>query len=142
MSEHGTDRALLPAPTSEGLPGEFFGWHTQRELRFQRCAVCRHWSVPATINCANCGSSDLAWERCEGKGTVFSWTRTHNAFDADFMADGPYVCAIVEVDEGPRLLTSLHGRAATGAEVGLRVKVDFAPRAGDQLIAVFVADDR
>jgi uncharacterized OB-fold protein len=128
---------LKPAPPDADLAGEFFAFHGQGELRFQRCASCREWVNPPRRQCPTCGTSTLEWEAVAGTGVLYTWTRTHYPFSPAFADDLPYLCAVVELDEGPRMMTSLVGADEVELAVGLPVVVDFEPRQGGTAVAVF-----
>ena len=96
-----------PLPKLEGLTGEYYGWLKQHELRFQRCTQCGHWRhVPREL-CPECGSGDWEWARSSGKGTVFTWSTIYRPLHPGFMNDAPYATVVVELEEGPRVLTWL-----------------------------------
>jgi uncharacterized OB-fold protein len=129
---------MFPAPPTEGLAGEFFAWQAAGELRVQRCSACGRFRHPPTETCPACWSPDLRWERCAGTGTVFTWTRTHHAFVPQLAPALPYLCVVVELDEGPRLLAGLRpGDPWAHVEVGQRVEVAFEAR-GATRVAVWV----
>ena len=128
---------LRPAPPTTDLAGEYFAWHASGELRFQRCTSCRAWTHPPRRLCPACGTPTLAWEASSGRGVLFSWTRTHYAFSPDFAASVPYLCAVVELDEGPRIMTSLVGADDVELAIGLAVAVEFEARRDDTAVAVF-----
>jgi uncharacterized protein len=129
--------SLRPRPPEEDLAGEYFGWHAQGELRFQRCQDCRAWVHPPRRLCPQCRTPTLAWERSNGRGTLFSWTRTHYPFSPDFSTAEPYLCVVVELDEGPRVLSSLVGADEQPLEIGLRVDLTFESRMAGTQVAVF-----
>lgn len=131
-----------PSP-AEGasLAEQFFSWHEEEELRFQRCGACGQWVHLPRLHCPRCGSDALAWEKSEGRGHIFSWTRTHQVFDPSYPATPPYVCAIVELAEGPRMMSRILGddeRVCTGAPVS----VGFVAAAEGHKLAVFHLDSR
>jgi uncharacterized OB-fold protein len=78
------------------------------------------------------------WELTRGRGEVFSWSVTHRSFHPAFADEIPYVCAIVTLDEGPRVLSMLRGVAVDDVVDGLPVSVEFEPRQGDSVVAIFV----
>src|SRR3954471_309570 len=107
------------------LAEQWTDWHTRGELRFQRCEKCRTWIHLPRLLCPECGSEELSWETSTGLGTIYSWTRTHRAFNPAFGAAPPYVCALVELTEGVRVLTLLADAPAGDIEIGAPVKVSF-----------------
>jgi uncharacterized OB-fold protein len=93
-----------PLPARTGLAGEFYGWLSRGELRFQRCGSCRRWRhLPRPI-CPACHSREWSWERSHGTGRIHSWTVTHRPLHPAF-TDVPYAQVLVEMDEGPRVLS-------------------------------------
>ena len=107
------------------LAEQWSDWHAQRELRFQRCGTCHTWIHLPRVLCPECGSDELRWEASTGQGTIYSWTRTHRPFNAAFGADVPYVCAVVELTEGVRVLTLLVDAPAGEVPIGAGVEVSF-----------------
>lgn len=131
---------VLPAPPAEGLAGEYFAWHGKDELRIQQCKECGHWTHPAQWLCPACSKRTLEWVRTSGRGHLFTWTRTHYQFSPDFPTEPPYICAIVQLEEGPKILTSLVGADETSLVIGMPVAVRFESR-GDSKVAVFAVAD-
>ena len=96
---------MLPHPV--GLAAEFYRFTAAGELRFQRCADCATWRHPPRHRCGACGSSSWTWERSGCRGTVFTWTISHRAFDPAFAGALPYAIVVVELEEGPRVVCNL-----------------------------------
>jgi uncharacterized OB-fold protein len=107
------------------LADQWSEWHTRGELRFQRCGACLTWIHLPRLLCPECGSEELTWEPSAGVGTIYSWTRTHRAFNPDFAAELPYVCALVDLAEGVRVLTLLVDAPAGDLAIGAPVNVAF-----------------
>lgn len=107
------------------------------KLVFQRCRGTgkpflypRRWS-PFDF------SPDPTWEKASGRGTVYSYTIVYQPPYAAFKADCPFVMAIVQLEEGPRLMTNiLHCDPAT-VTIGMAVKLCFETRAGGFQIPQF-----
>lgn len=117
-------------------------WQAAGELRFQRCSSCRTWIHLPRVSCPECSSEDLGWEPSSGTGTLYSWTRTHRAFNPLFGVAPPYVCAIVELDEGVRMLTRLADAPDGNLVVGTQVGVEFESIGTDaRRLAVFRLTD-
>lgn len=107
-------------------------WTALREgrLDYQHCTACGHTWLPARANCPACLSDDSEWRPALGRGKLVSWVVYHKAY-APHLADRiPYNVAIVELAEGPRVLTNIIDRPdGTGltldAPVSLRIEQDF-----------------
>lgn len=97
---------------------------TQGELRIQRCATCsRAVFYPRSI-CPHCFSDQLTWIVASGKGTIYSYTVAHQAF-GPFAAEVPFVVAIVELEEGVRMMTRIVDTPRERVKVGEPVQVTF-----------------
>ena len=97
----------------------------RHELVIQQCVGCgalRHY--PRAL-CPTCLSSSVEWVRSKGRGTVYTFTVTHQNQAPGFRDALPYVLAYVELDEGPRMMTNIVGTDADGLAVGLPVEVVF-----------------
>ena len=83
-------------------------WDALREghLVIQRCG-CGHGWLPARKHCPACLSHDVRWERASGRGRILSWVVYHQAYHPAFESRLPYNVALVQLHEGPRLLTNI-----------------------------------
>ncbi len=116
-------RKPLPEPSETTRP--FWEGTRARQLRLQRCRDCRkHIFYPRTI-CPFCLSEHLEWVTATGKGKVYSYTVVRRAMHPAFREDVPYVLAIVELDEGPRLTTSIVGVAPEEVRVDMPVRAAY-----------------
>lgn len=97
----------------------------QRRLTFQRCGTCGNAWLPPREECPKCWSPDWAFEEASGKASVVSWVVYHTAFDARFKDRVPYNVAIVELAEGPRMITNLVEPLPEGDLVGRAVTLEF-----------------
>jgi uncharacterized OB-fold protein len=135
---HGPTTADHPAPPLTGLPGEYFEWHRSDELRISRCHACQTWIHPPQYFCPGCASNDLRWELMSGRGSVYTWSVTSRPFHPSFADETPYIGAIVELDEGPRVFSMLRGVPVDAVAAGMRVRAEFEPRAEGTAVVVFV----
>ena len=90
---------------------------TRGELLFQRCRACAHAWLPPREECPACLAANWDWQAASGWGKVISWVVYHVAFHPVFEDRLPYTVAVVELDEGPRMLTNLVGPAPSGPVV-------------------------
>lgn len=97
----------LPKPSPVSQP--FWEGTKAHELRLQRCRDCgQHIFYPRSL-CPFCLSENLEWVTASGRGKVYSYTVVRRAANPAFQRDVPYVLAIVELEEGPRLTTNIVG---------------------------------
>lgn len=96
----------LPKPEPTDLSRPFWDALREGHLVVQRCN-CGHAFLPARRHCPACLEPDPAWERASGKGTLVSWVVYHTAYHPAFEARLPYNVALVQLAEGPRLLTNI-----------------------------------
>lgn len=117
-------------------------WQALREGRlvFQRCG-CGHPWLPARSECPACLASaagNARWEQASGRGTLVSWVVYHTAYHPAFESRLPYSVALVQLEEGPRLLTNIvDGPEALTAEVAdapVELKIEWE---GDLALARF-----
>ena len=97
----------------------------RHELYFQRCRDCGTNRFPPRVVCPKCLSSATQWVRASGRGTVYSFTVTHQNQAPGFRESLPYVLAVVQLDEGPRLMTNVVGSSPEQVRIGMPVEVVF-----------------
>ena len=97
-----------PKPTPETQ--HFWDGTRDGELRLQRCDDCRHTYFPPRPFCPKCTSRNVSIVRSSGSARLFSYVIHHRP------APGftpPYAIAVVELDEGPRMMSNIVGCAQT-----------------------------
>jgi hypothetical protein len=102
----------------------------------QWCAGCEKMVWYPRAHCPRCGSSNLEWSTCTGRGTVYSYTTVAHGTDAYSDVTG-YVLAYVELDEGPRVLTNIVGCLPSEVSVDMRVIAEFHPTTGHSALLRF-----
>ena len=97
-------RGFVPIPTPETKP--FWDGMKEGELRVQYCLDCdRYYFYPRPV-CRHCLSRNVEWRAVSGRGRLHTFTVSYRASrNAPFPA--PFVIAVVELDEGPRIMTNL-----------------------------------
>ncbi|MCP5056406.1 MAG: Zn-ribbon domain-containing OB-fold protein [bacterium] len=115
----------MPLPELEGLAGEFYGYCRKGELRFQRCSDCGSWRHVPREMCADCGSWNWEWERSSGRGRVFTWTVVTRALHPAFQDACPYAPAVIEMDEGVRILSQVTDCSPDQLQIDMPVEVVF-----------------
>ncbi|PPR19724.1 MAG: hypothetical protein CFH40_02224 [Alphaproteobacteria bacterium MarineAlpha10_Bin3] len=111
----------LPQPTPETQP--FWDGTKAGELKLQRCGDCNHVYFPARPFCPSCSSRKVDWFTASGRARLYSYVINHRAppgFEA------PYVIAVVELEEGPRMMTNLIDCAQTPEAMILDMPLEVA----------------
>jgi uncharacterized OB-fold protein len=120
-----------PSPETAGF------WEGTRagELRIQRCRTCGRASFPPAGGCPVCGSADVGAEVASGAGRIVSAVVSHLPAPG---REPPFVLAVVELEEGPHLLTNIVdvAPALDAVPPDLPVALGFEPL-GDVALPVF-----
>jgi uncharacterized OB-fold protein len=95
-----------PTPTLELLKGTHRAALEDGRLAYQRCRACANAWLPVREECPRCLAADFAWEDAAGAGRLVSWCVYHRTPLPDFQDRVPYTVLLVELAEGPRLISS------------------------------------
>ena len=100
----------VPVPTPETQP--YWDGCAAGELRIQRCLDCGEpYFYPRDL-CPACGSGNVEWFTASGDATLYSYVINHRPAPG-FEDEAPYAIAVVQLAEGPRMMTSIRGVPAT-----------------------------
>ena len=116
--------AEFPAPERTPDNAPFWDALDAGRLTFQRCRHCGHGWLPARPECPECLHPDWAWTAASGRAKLVSWVIYHVAFHAWFKDRLPYNVAIVELEEGPRLLSNIVGEENLAIEMKLHLVIE------------------
>lgn len=116
---------LLPAVTPLDAP--FWNGLREGKLQLQQCAACRSYQYPPETFCYECGSTDIEWKTASGRGTVYSFITVHQRFHAAFTDEIPYNVSIVQLEEGPRIVSNVIGIPPHDVQVDMAVKASPQP---------------
>ena len=105
----------------------------------QRCSQCELHRYPPSPICHSCLSPDHQWVQASGKGTLFSFVIVHRALDPYWQGEVPYVVAVVELAEGPHMVSNLIGIDFDRIEIGMALKVVFEPITEEIVVPRFQA---
>ena len=95
------------------------------QLLLQHCGACSTYQYYARPLCAKCHSAELEWREASGRGVLYSYSVVQRGPAPSFQAIAPYVTAIVELEEGPRMFTNIVDVDAAALQVGESVSVVF-----------------
>jgi uncharacterized OB-fold protein len=130
-----TSEIIRPDPVY--APDAAFFWEgvARGELLGQRCTDCRHLAHPPRPMCPKCHSTRREQVRLSGDGIVYSWIVPRHPAPVGFAE--PPVVALIELDEGIRLVSNLVGIDLSEICHGLAVQVRFEPTRGGKAVPVF-----
>ena len=111
--------------------GFFWEGTRQGELRIQQCGDCGALRHPPGPMCMRCGSPSQKYVVASGKGEVFSYVVHHHPPVPGKRL--PLVIALVELDEGVRVLAEMPGSGPDQVRIGMPVSIDFV-RIDDELV--------
>lgn len=125
-----SNTVALPIPEPNGDSRPYWDAARERRLVIRRCSDCGAKHFMARYLCPQCWSDRLEWIDSEGNGTVASFSIVHRAPTAPFKGRTPYVVALIDLDEGPRMFANIVGDDAHAVAIGERVHVTFEERDG------------
>lgn len=114
-----------PLPLLDGTADEFYRFCKKHELRFQRCTDCGTWRHVPRDMCAKCGSWKWEWAKSSGRGKLFSWTVATLPMHPAFKDEVPYAVTLIELEEGPRLVSRIVDVPPQDLRDGMPVEVFF-----------------
>lgn len=113
-----------PAPVISADTASFWEATKRGVLQLQRCDACQRTIWYPKPFCNACGSFKVTAFEASGQGEIYSFTEVHRGETA-YRETPSFVLAMVELDEGVRMLTNIVGAAAADLSVGQRVRVVF-----------------
>lgn len=130
-SIHPPERVSLDASPQDA---RYFSALARGVFEIPRCEDCGRWHFYPRVCCPYCHSEALVWESPSGRGTVYSTTTVRKP-------GGDYCVCLVDLDEGPRLMSTVVDIAPDAVHIGqqVRARVDlqadapllvFAPAGG------------
>lgn len=109
----------FPKPEITDVNRPFWYGLEQGRLCYQHCPACGNDWLPAREHCPSCLASGAEWKAASGRGKVVSWITYNMAYAPHLSEKLPYDVTIVELQEGPRLLTNI-----VDSEAGAKLSVD------------------
>ena len=134
--------SLKPMPVMTEISKPFWQGLNEGEIRIQQCNQCDGWVFFPRRHCSHCLAHDLEWKPVSGTGTLYSFTLTRIPTLPEFADEMPQAMAVVELDQGVRINTTLVGLEEDEIKVGMAVKpvLDQVDAAGNTLLRFTRAD--
>ena len=128
----------LPCPVPNGDSRPYWDAAREGRLLIRKCSDCGTLHFMPRHLCPACWSDKLEWVESQGRGTVNTFSIIHRAPTPDFGANTPYVIAMIDLDEGPRMFANIIGKNALQVGIGDRVSVIFEERSDGFKLPQFI----
>ena len=113
----------LPEVNEDTKP--FWEYCRKHELRMQKCMQCGHIRFPVGIVCPRCHSTEAEWVKLSGRGKVYTFNVVHYLYHEGFADEIPYVTVVIDLEEGPSLLSNIIGCKPEQVRIDMPVEVVF-----------------
>ncbi|MFO1209013.1 MAG: OB-fold domain-containing protein [Amaricoccus sp.] len=118
---------MIPLPSPDADSAAFWKGLAGRELLLQHCADCNNVQYYQQQLCRNCGGTRLVHKPASGRGKVHSFSIVHRAPGPVFQAKAPYAVLLVELEEGPRMISTFCDGPVADVAIDLPVELAFDP---------------
>lgn len=115
--------AVHPQEDFDSKP--FWDWLRAKDLRLQYCDKCSKYRFPPYPSCPHCGKVGGIWKPVSGRGSIYSWIVVHSSPLREYQEEAPYVIALVQLEEGPRIVGRLVGVDPEGVQADLPVVAQY-----------------
>lgn len=131
------EQAKLPSPIANADSKPYWEAARERRLAIRKCNACGQLHFMPRHLCPHCWSDQLEWIDASGAGSVHSFTIIRRASDPAFAPLVPYAVALIDLEEGPRMMANVVGADALEVKIGDRVRVTFEERSGGAMVPQF-----
>lgn len=114
-----------PLPSPDEVSRPYWEGCRQGRLPLQKCQDCGAYQTFPRIVCYRCLSERLDWVEASGRGVVYSFSTLYRPPAPEFADDIPYTVALVELEEGVRMMSNIVDCAPESVEIGMDVRVVF-----------------
>lgn len=124
-------------PTPDDFTQTWWEGTAQGKLRIRRCADCGRAHYYPRPFCPHCWSEQVSWEDACGRGTLYTYSIVFQNDLPPFPDRVPYVAAVVDLDEGPRMMTNVVDCPFDQLRVGMPLEVTFRQETEQVTLPVF-----
>ena len=111
-----------PMPIQTAISAPFWDGLKAGKILLQHCSACAKWTFYPRRHCSHCLSDQVEFREVTGAGTLYTYTVARIPTLPEFAGPDPQLLAVVELDEGVRVNTTLVGLQESDIEIGMRVK--------------------
>ena len=131
-----TVQKLMPIITPDSAP--FWDGCRNGQLLLQKCTACESWRYPPAPLCSHCGSFTSNWSHVSCQGTIHSFVVYHRAFHPAYTDEVPYAVALVDLDEGMRMVMRVVGCSVKSLTIGMAGAIELRKVTEEIWVPVFV----
>ncbi|KKD07006.1 Zn-ribbon domain-containing OB-fold protein [Streptomyces sp. WM6386] len=117
--------ARFDLPEADAFTRTYWEAAEEGRLLVRRCGACGRTHHYPREFCPHCWSEDVTWEPASGRAELYTWSVVHRNDLPPFGERTPYVAAVVQLAEGPRMMTELVGVPPETLRAGMALEVDF-----------------
>jgi uncharacterized OB-fold protein len=125
----------LPTPDDETQA--FWDGCRAGQFLVRRCNACHEFHYYPRPFCPKCWSVDVEWAPASGRARLYTYSVVHSNDLPPWPERVPYVAAVVDLEEGPRVMTNVEGVEFDDLEIGMALVVDFKAISDDVTVPVF-----
>ena len=126
-----------PLPVIDAESAPFWEAAKAHKLVLQHCTDCGKFIHYPRAVCPHCNGQNLDWRDVSGEGTIHSFTVARRPAGPAFKEDVPYVIVLVDLKEGPRMMSNLVTGDVDGVKIGQAVEVVFDDVTGEITLPKF-----
>lgn len=130
----------VPGPTITPDSKPFWDGIARHEFLLQKCGDCNQWVFYPRNICPHCWGNHLEWQSASGKATLKTWSIVHRPGHPGWQAVSPYVLGVVQLEEGPSMLTHLLVENDQELKIGLPLQVSYT-KCNDVWLPFFKIDN-
>lgn len=116
---------MTAAPDIDAFTRPYWDAAAEGLLLLRHCAACDRVHHYPREFCPHCWSEDVTWERASGRATLYTWSVVHRNDLPPFGERVPYVAAVVDLAEGPRMMTEVVDVPEAELRIGMELRVAF-----------------
>ena len=124
---------MKPVPTPNADTKPFWDACNEERLIVQTCQSCGHKQFYPRALCVKCEGRDLVWREAVPNGTGHTFTIAHRAPTPAFKEDAPYLLALIDLDDGFRMMMNIVNTPHDAISIGMPVRITFEERDGQKL---------
>lgn len=114
---------MVPGPTITAVTKPFWDGIASGKFLLQKCNDCGKWVFYPRTHCSHCWSIHLQWQQGSGRGKLTTWSIVERPGHPAWQPATPYVLGIVELEEGPTMLTHLLIDSQDDLKIGLPLQM-------------------